>query len=361
MKQSAVHHFYAFQDGDVLSDNMGVIIDEGFGLKQYWDAAAGKVTNTDFTKHPATLFPQPFSAQAGAIIVPEDAGSGWYYNNDESAAAVITFDANGKSTGVFVGLFEKTSVSMNGKIFPALKIVGNLATKEDHTDKTIYYKSIYRNRQVTCHKVIPIVESAGSSYEVNLSVLGQDGAGDNVLTNDNDWVQYTATLKNAGNDVTSDLSFVFQKLQDGAWIDMVNKSGLAEININSASASIKLYNAAVEGIELYRCLIKHDNNQYIKAFEVTDTHDPFYIFDGCNIQGESVAVGQKVTFNPQIYDRSTNELATGSYATSNWTFEYSFVNSKTGAIITDITKDNLDYDKITTNGGGISTVIEASV
>lgn len=361
MKQSAVHHFYAFQDGDVLSDNMGVIIDEGYGLKQYWDAAAEKVTNTDFTKHPATLFPEPYSAQYGAIIVPEDAGSGWYYNNDQSAAAVITFDANGKSTGVFVGLFEKTTVSMNGKVFPALKIVGNLATKEDHTDKTIYYKSTYRNRQVTCHKVIPIVESAGSSYEVNLSVLGQDGAGDNVLTNDNDWVKYTAILKNAGIDVTSDLTFAFQKLQVGNWVDLINKSGLVEISINSASATIKLFNAAVEGIELYRCVITHDSIQYIKTFEVTDTHDPFYIVDGCNIQGESVAAGQSVTFDPKIYDRSTNELATGSYATANWLFEFSFVNSKTGALISGITKNSLDYDKIVTNGGGIATVIEASI
>jgi hypothetical protein len=354
-----VSHLYAFEDGDTITPRMGIIIDAGCGLQQYWDPMANKVIETDFTKHPATLYPQAYSSRLAAIIVPDSTGAGWYYNNPNSAAALISFDDNGKSSGTFSGLFEKTEVNVNGKNYPGLKIVGNLANAADYTDKYIYYVATYKGKQFTCQQLIPIQASAGSQLKILLSVEGQDGTGDNVLSNDNDWIKYTAYLQMAGVTVNNS-SFKFYRLVGGNWSEVSSQSGLYEIATTDNSASLKLYNAAVEGVELYKVVATLDGKEYTETFEATDIHDPFYIVDGCSIAGEAVKVGETVTFNPQIYDRSTGELATGNYVTSKWTFNFTFISRTTGQPITSLTKDNLTYDNIQSTGG-IATVIEASI
>jgi len=355
-----VAHLYAFEDGDTITPRMGVSIDAGYGLQQYWDTVAQKVTATDFTKHPVTLYPQAYSSRLASVVVPETAGSGWYYNNPGSSAALISFNSEGKSTGTFAGLFEETEVSVNGKTFPALKIVGNLANAEDYTDKYIYFTASYKGNTFTCQQLIPIQASAGSQYKILLSVEGEDGTGDNVLSNDNDWVKYTAYLQIAGQSVSSGVSFKFYRLVSGAWEEVSTSAGLYEVASGASSGYIKLYNAAVEGVELYKVAAVHDGETFEETFEVTDIHDPFYIVDGCSVAGEAVKQGETVTYSPQIYDRSTGELATGLYATSKWSFSFSFLSRKTGAKIDTLTKDNLTYDNIQA-AGGVAVVIEASI
>lgn len=355
-----VTHLYAFEDGDTITPRMGVSIDAGYGVQQYWDTVAKKVIETDFTKHPVTLYPQAYSSRLASVIVPESAGSGWYYNNPGSTAALISFGSDGKSTGTFAGLFEETSVTVNGNTFPALKIVGNLANENDYSDKYIYYTSSYKGKTFTCQQLIPIQASAGSQYSILLSVEGEDGAGDNVLSNDNDWVKYTAYLQMSGQSVTDGVTFTFHRLEDGEWKEVSSSSGLYEVSSDKSSASIKLYNAAVEGVELYKVTASYNGETYEEVFEVTDIHDPYYIVDGCSVDGEAVKQGETVTYSPQIYDRSTGELASGQYATSKWTFTFSFISRKTGEKITTLTKDNLTYDNIR-NAGGVAVVIEASI
>lgn len=355
-----VTHLYAYEDGDTITPRMGVSIDAGYGLQQYWDVVAKKVIETDFTKHPATLYPQAYSSRTASIVVPEETGSGWYYNNPNSAAALIEFDSEGKSTGTYEGLFEKTEVTVNGKTYPALKIVGNLANENDYTDKYIYYTSSYNGKAFTCQQLIPIQASAGSQYKILLSIEGEDGTGDNVLSNDNDWVKYTAYLQVNGQSVESGVAWKFYRMESGEWKELSSTSGLYEIATSGNSASIKLYNAAVEGVELYKVAAEYNNEKYEDTFEATDIHDPYYIVDGCSIAGEAVQQGETVTYSPQIYDRSTGELASGEYATSKWKFTFSFISRKTGEKITTLTKDNLTYDNILATGG-VAVVIEASI
>ncbi len=355
---SNISTLYAFEDGDTISPRMGVIIDPGYGLQQYWDVAAGKVIETDFTKHPATLYPQAYSSRLGKTVVPESVGSGWYYNNPESSAALIEFDSGGKSTGKFVGLFQTTSVAMNGKTFPALKIVGNLANKDDYTDKYIYFKGLYAGKTFTCQQLIPIQANAGSSYNIELSVKGESGPGDAILSNDNDWVLYSAFLQSAGVPITEGVTFEFFQLVDGSWKKISNQPGLIEISHNSSNASVKFFNAAVEGVEIFRVEAHHDGNTYFETFEVTDEHDPFYIVNGRNIPGDAVKPGETVTYSPQIYDRATNEPATGKFATNKWKFSYTFISSVTGKPIPTITEKDLTYENIRANGG-ITTRIQA--
>ena len=167
---TAIDHLYAFEDGDVLTPAMGVSWvkpeDVGYGLQQYWNPTINAVIETDFKQHPVFLFPQPYSSKMGSIVVPETEGQQWYYGNISDEGGILQ---NGKVKDKFTDRFEVTTIELNKKVFPALKIKGNLATAADHTDKYIYYKSSWQGKQFTCQQLIPIMEAVGESYKVNIS------------------------------------------------------------------------------------------------------------------------------------------------------------------------------------------------
>ena len=342
---SAIHNLYAYEDGDTITPGMGVQIDAGYGLHQYFNPTTKKVVATDFTEHPALLYPQAYSSKQGKIIVPETVGQQWYYNNISSEGAIIE---DGAVKDKWASIFELTTVQSNGSTFPALKIKGNLASENDYTDKYIYYSSTSRGKAFTCQQLIPIQAAVGENYKVLISVMGENGAGDNVLSNDNDWIKYTAYLQLAGQTVSSGVTYSFQRLINGAWQTVKNVDGLTEISGNT----FKVYNAAVEGVEEFRCVATYNSKEYMEVFQATDIHDPFYIEDGCNITGDAVKPGETATFNPKVYDRSTGEVSTG------WTFSYTLLRRVDGSVITDITVKSLTYENID-RYGGINVRIEA--
>lgn len=345
---SAIDHIYAFEDGDTITPSMGVKWvngETGLGLQQYWNPSTGKVIATDFSEHPVLLYPQPYSTRRGDIVVPETTGQQWYYGNITEEGGILE---DGEVKSKWSELFEVTSVESNGKTFPALKIKGNLATAEDHTDKYIYYKSSYQSKSFVCSKLIPIQASAGDSYEVLVSCTGADGSGDNVLSNDNDWVEFTASLQRSGLSVDG-ATYQWQRNESGTWKDMETILTIQEVSSNGQT--IKLYNAGVEGSELFRCVVTYNTQTYYGTAEATDIRDPFYIEPGRSIPTQSVSVGQTVTYSPKVYNRSTGELSTG------WTFTYAFTDNS-GNEITDLTEKTLTYDNIL-KYGGIATRIEA--
>lgn len=354
---SKIHSFYTYDDGDTITPRMVVSLESGYGFQQYWDVTAGKVTETDFTKHPATLYPQPYSSKQGSVVAPETTGQQWYFNSLTSEGAILE---DGAVKSKWADLFEVTTVSVNGKTFPALKIKGNIATADDYTDKYFYYQSTYDGKSFTCQQKLDIQASAGSSCKLLLSVEGADGTGDDVLSNDNDWVKYTAYLQMSGVNITADVTFTWSRLVNGSWKTLSNETGLTEITASSGQSSLKLFNAAVEGVELYRCVATYNSKQYQETFQATDIHDPYYIVDGCNIIGESIQSGETASFDPQVYDRSTGELATGDHATDKWTFTYTYVNAKTREVISTISGNSITYAEVKAQGG-VAVIIEAAI
>lgn len=342
---SAIDHIYAFDDGDTLIPGMGIVwvngeTDQGF--QQYYNPSTGKVVATDFTKHPALVYPRPYSTKRGEIVVPETAGQQFYIGNITDEGGILQ---DGKVKEIWKDYFDLTTVIANGKTFPAIKIKGNLADKYK-SDKTIYYQSSYRDMKVICSQSLPIMASGGDSFKVLVNCIGADGSGDNVLSNDNDWVQFTANLQRAGINVDG-AQYQWQRNESGAWKDMTTIANMQEVN----GQTLKLYNAGVEGSELFRCLAKYSSQTYVGTAEATDIHDPFYIDIGRSIPTQGVNVGQTVTYNPKVYERSTGELSTG------WTFIFSFTDND-GNTVTDVTEKTLTYDNITKHNG-IAVRIEA--
>lgn len=354
MNFSAIRTFHTYQDGDVITPAMGVSIPEGYGLFQYFNPSTGTVTQTDFAAlykagTPVTLFPQAYSSKLAAYITPEQQGQQWYYNSINSEGAILE---NGAVKAKFAALFETGTITINGLNLPTLKLKGNLATAADHTDKYIYYQSSYNGKQFTCQQVIPIQEAVGEAYDIFFSVTGADGSGDNVLSADSDWCRYAAFLQRGGVNVTSGVTYKFQHLDGDTWKDITTVEKIWEVGANF----LKVFEAGVEGIEVFRCVATYQGTAYYSTFQVADIHDPYYIDDGCSNASDAVAPGETVTFSPVVYRRTDGVRDTEH----KWTFGYVYTQNGSGTPIAALTnKNSFTYEDVR-NAGGLNVRIEAT-
>ena len=355
---SKIKTLYAYEDGDTITPRMGVQIATGHGLQQFYNAETHQVTNTDFGTYHATLFPQPYSSKAGAVVVPA-AGGQWYFNNPGNAYMGI-LDGNGAVKQSFADRFEVTTVTVNGKTFPALTIKANLVnpTNQISTDIYIYYSGTYGAKTFMCSQCIPVQSIVGDAYQLMVSVTGASGLGDEVLSDDNDWVQYTASLQMMSTGTAINAAVItFEHLVNGSWVAVAANTGLIELG----AGTMKLYEAAVDGAELFRVKAVYNGDTWYKLLEPTDEHDPYYIVDGCSIEGDSVKRSDTVTWNPKVYKRHNGPGEEDEDVTTKegWSFVFTLVAQKTGEKITTFNQTGITYDRLT-QYGGIATRIQAS-
>lgn len=352
---SRIKTLYAYEDGDTITPRMGVQIATGHGLQQFYNPSTWQVTNTNFAEFPATLFPQPYSGKAGAVVEPASGGQ-WYYNNISDNAGIL--EATGAVKAAYKDIFEVTSVVMNGKTFPGLKIKDNLvnSTNKDGTDKYIYYVGTYAGKQFTCEQLIPVQAVAGEGYQLLVSVDGANGTGDEVLSDDQDWIEYTAMLQMMSTGTTiSEAVISFEHLEDGGWVPVTNQDGMIELS----PGKMKLYDRAVEGSELYRAKAVYGGITYYHTMNPTDEHDPYYIVDGCSVAGDTVQRGETVTFNPRVYKRNNAGEDEDVTVSEAWTFAYTLISQRDGSTITAINQTGITFDRLN-EYGGISVRIQAS-
>lgn len=369
---SKIKTLYAYEDGDTITPRMGVQIAAGHGLQQYYNAETWRVTNTDFLQYPPTLFPQPYSSKAGEIVVP-DAGGQWYLNNPENSQMEI-LDATGavKTTTLFTrdslavkfsDIFEVTSVTTgtapNAKTFPALRIKANIVSDISRigTDIHIYYKGSYRGKTFCCDQLIPVQSVVGDAYQLIVSVEGASGLGDEVLSDQNDWVEYTGSLQmmSTGTDIGAAV-ITFEHFNDeGEWEQVTNEAQMTEIT----GKKLKLYEAAVNGSELYRAKAVYNGNTWYQVLNPTDEHDPYYIVDGCSIEGDTVKPTDTVMWYPKVYKRNNAGEDADVTISEGWTFNFRLVSQRTGNEITAFNQANITYERLVENGG-IAVRIQAS-
>lgn len=321
---SRIRNLYKYEDGDQIEARMGVQIAAGYGLTQYWDEQQQRVVNTDFTQHPATLYPYPYSSKRGQYVVPATQGQQWYYNNPESETAGI-LDEYGNVKTAYASLFEKTTVTIGSAAYPALKIKGNLCSANDLSDKHIYYKSTYNGKPFTCSQLIPVQTTVGDAKEILISIETADGSGSTALSNTNAWIQLTAALQRAGSPI-SGATYQWQKLVNGAWVNVTNNPTVIEVS-NATPHIIKVYVNGVDSEDIFRVAVTHDGVTSYKMQQLTDTSDIFYIFEGCSQAGDAVEEGVNVSFSPVVYDRRTNVPDTSN----TWSFSFLLLNMITGA------------------------------
>ena len=353
---SRIRHLYAYEDGDKVEARMGVIIDDGYGLTQYWDVNQQKVVNTDFSQHPATLYPLPYSSKLGQYVKPETQGQQWYFNNPETSTAAI-LDDSGNVKAIFQDRFEKTTKDVDGVIYPALKIKGNLAKADDLTDKYIYYKSTYNGKPFTCAQLIPIQTTTGDATELIISVESHNGIGSTALTNNNTWAKLTAHLLKAGTNIDSSATFQWQRFVNGSWVNVTNSPTVMEL---TGTQQLKVFTAGVDCEEVFRVACVCDGKTKYMSIQLTDQTDAYYIYGGCSNVGDAVEAGSNVTFTPAVYTRTGNVPDT-EYT---WKFSFFMYNIANGNELTDYRRQNVssytvNYDVLQENKG-VSVIISAT-
>lgn len=360
---SRIRHLYAYEDGDQIEARMGVIIEDGYGLTQYWDVNQQRVVNTDFAalyndpnKQAATLYPLPYSSKLGTFVRPETQGQQWYYNNPDTTTAAI-LDDNGAVKSVYQDRFELTTVTVNGTVYPALRIKGNLANAQDLTDKHIYYKSTYNGKPFTCAQLIPIQTTTGEATELIISVASDDGTASTALTNQNQWVTLTAHLLKAGSNIDANATFQWQRFVNGAWVNVVNSPTVLEL---TGTQQLKVYTAGVDCEEVFRIAAVHEGRTKYLSIQLTDQTDAYYIYDGCSNVGDAVEAGTNVTFTPAVYTRTGNVPDTEF----TWHFSFFLYNIATGAELSEYNRQNVasytvNYDVLQTHKG-VSVIISAT-
>ena len=254
---------------------------------------------------------------------------------------------------------------MNNKTFPALKIKANLvnSTNQISTDIYIYYVGQYGGKQFTCGQCIPVQSVVGDAYQLLVACSGADGSGDEIISTKSETLTYTAFLQSMGAGTTiADAVITFEHFGSNGWTAVSHNSGLTEIaTVSGGGKSLKLYEAAVDGVEMFRAKAVYGGQTYYKVFEPSDEHDPYYIVDGCLIDGDTVKRGDTVTFNPKVYKRQNgmNEEDEDVTTSEGWTFTYTLVAQKTGATISDFNQTGITFERLQSYGG-IATRIQAS-
>lgn len=339
---------YAYADGDCITPSMGVSIDAGYSLAQYWNTTEGKIVNTDFTKHNAKLYPHGYSSLEGKVIVPES-GS-WHIGSPTSTA--LAFDSSGKcTTSGYTDKFKVTTIVVNSTTLPCLVICGNLASATDLTTKHIYYVGEYNGMKFTCHEEILVQVAMADAYDIIISKAGDSGEGDTVITNDDDWVQLTPYLIRGGANVVG-ATYKWEQLINGVWTAITNRASYTELGSNGV---LKIFEAAVNGLEYFRVTATLGTTVVRKVVDIADTHDPYYLDDGCSTSA-GVKAGESVTFSPKVYVRSTNLPDTDH----SWSFAFTVTDSQSGDVLmTANTSLRLSYDQIKNYGGRVKVQTRA--
>lgn len=355
---SRVKHLYAYENGDNVTPRMGVQIATGHGLQQFYNAENWEVTNTDLSQYPATLFPQPYSGKAGAVVVPS-AGGQWYLNAITDNNGIL--DSNGAVKSAFSDRFQVTTVTQNNKTFPGLIIKDNLVnnTNRISSDIYIYYVGTYGGKQFVCDVCIPVQSVIGNAYQLLVSVMGADGSSDEVLSDDNDYVEYSASLQlmSTGTPITGAV-ITFEHATENGFESVQHVSGMTEISNYTSGGSVigkvlKVYPGAVDGQELFRAKAVYNGKTYYKTMEPTDEHDPYYIDDGCSIAGDTVDSDDTVTWSPKVYKRHNGVGEEDEDVTSSegWSFVFTLIRQDTGAVVTEINHTGITYTNLKTYGG----------
>ena len=209
---------------------------------------------------------------------------------------------------------------MNGQTFPALKIIGNLASADSLNDVKIYCKAKYNGLEVLCQGTIGIKETVGDLFDILINCVNEEGINDTVIDNDSEYLVLTAGFQNAGVSVAPTGAYTWKKVAASGLVTVSHVAGVTELS--NSNKTLKLYDGAVEGTEEYFCCVTHNGVEYMSGIQVSDTHDPYYILIGRSSQSNLVKQGESVTYRPSVIARSTRVVQTG------WTFSFRVLDNQ---------------------------------
>ncbi len=203
----------------------------------------------------------------------------------------------------------KTTYTVNNKTYPALKIIGNLASAGSLNDAVIYFKGTFNGMEVTCHGDIGVKESVGNLFDILINCVNEDGVNDTVIDNDSEYLVLTASLQDSGATVQASGAWSWLRATAAGLVAVTHTAGVTELS--NGNRTLKLYDPAVEGTEEYFASVVHNSVTHRKGIQVSDTHDPFYINIGRSTPSNMVKEGDTVVYRPSVLPAQQPRRADG--------------------------------------------------
>lgn len=301
------NRFYvtALEDGTTLHGNLV----SAKPLVQAWNGAAAVPDWTVAANQPLIYLTL---LSGGSSVAPDSDYDQWYYNG-----TLLTFGNDGKSTGTYANMFEKTTETSGGQAMPALKIIANLASSANLDVDTIIYKG-------KCNLGGALVEFSCTT-QVRISGITANGYLGLI-----DFQNGIADITEAGQTITP-----YAVLYDGegnvvdrtkytvAWtLDGVQKTGTTVTIGGTTYYALSVVESDVTDHAIVGCqfvLTEGNNNVYTAYAGIDDMQDPefMYIQNGTaanaqsNGNAASLRTGETAYFTVWIGSRDNAAVRTG--------------------------------------------------
>lgn len=332
---SAIDTLEAIVDGDTIVPGMSYSSPKGVGLIQFYNPQTNEVS-PKFKNNNITFYPTCYSSNQGRYLAPDSGTEQWYFGNPDVEANEILIAAGATTVkSAYADKFKVGTYTSSGVTYPALVLIGELADKENRSDVSLYFKAEFNGIAVTAHAEITIKTTVGDNVDILIQCNSVDSNGnvqdqDTVLDFDGESLLLTAYLLNNGDMRELDTGWVWYRMVDGALKKVENVSGVTELSENT----LRLYDAAIEGTEEYFAEYTSDDGQKYRAgIQVSDIHDPYYIAIGRSTNSNLIRQTDTVLYTPHVINRSTGIVE----AESNWTFDFTLLDTKGNPIDQDRT------------------------
>lgn len=253
----------------------------------------------DFSKSQPLLYFVCTSSKATEGIATPDSMK-YYFGSAE-----ITFGTDGISTGTFAGLFKRIYPSTNQPYY-GLQILSNIAAAAGYVSVSIKMVATMSygttlSQDIEHSYTIPIAPYTGTSYRITIA------AGDDrnfVITEKGQSCILKALAYQSGAELTSGLTYQWQKVVNGSWSDI---SGATGQTLTVSSSGIDVYGQYRAKVYLSGTLIGSDVQGII------DASDPYDIQPNPNPADETInetgTDRTQVVYTPKVVKRGTGTVA----------------------------------------------------
>ena len=270
-------------------------------LYQDYIGSVGNVVGVtpDFSKSQPVLYFVCISSKATEGVATPDSMK-YYFGGTE-----IAFGSDSISTGTFSGLFKRIYPSADQPYY-GLQILNNIAAAAGYASVaikmvgTLSYGTTL-SQDIEHSYTIPIAPYTGTSYRVTIV------AGDSknfVLTSKGDSCALKAMAYQSGEELTSNLTYQWQKMTAGAWIDI---SGATSQTLNVPTDDVNVYGNYRVKVSLSGTLIGTD------VQGIMDASDPYDIQPNPDPADETInetgTDKTQVTYTPKVVRRGTGTTA----------------------------------------------------
>ena len=254
---------------------------------------------------PALYFVCTSSRSAEGIVTPTSMK--YYFNGSDQP---ITFDSNGKSTGVYAGLFERITHTGKDQPYDGLRIVNDLVVAARFSACVIKMQAEItygvQTDEIDASYTIPIGPYTGDSYLVTIAA-GDEKVFNLTSKDDNCILVAMASLSNV--ELTTGLTYKWSQMKFNKDTSQWEWQVLQETKKRLSVSASQVDNVADFMVEVFKDKVSIGTD----VQNVTDVSDPLMVDPHPVPADESIEEGNdersKVVYTPKLVYRGSSKVA----------------------------------------------------